>query len=134
MLLCGTIFRSPGSGSKFEPDLDPKIGVKFWFAGFDLPRLMTSWKGRILTPALKPSMRRVWIWSSMTTRHFTRGVLNNKYTEQRIIRQCFESGSGWIRNFFWIRIRNYLFRIRIQVKVKRKNRSIVKILLLLCSN
>ena len=61
---------------------------------------MTSWKGRILTPALKPSVWRVWIWSSITTRHFTRGVLNIR---EHIIRQCCESGSGWIWNFYYIR-------------------------------
>ena len=45
--------------------------------------------------------------------HFLRHRLTTSY-------QCCESRSGWIRNFSWIRIRNYCFGSESRPKLKKK--------------
>ena len=45
--------------------------------------------------------------------HFLRHRLTTSY-------QCCESRSGWIRNFSWIRIRNYWFGSESRPKLKKK--------------
>ena len=55
---------------------------------------------------------------------------------EALINQCYESGSGfgWIRNFSWIRTWNYLFRIRVQAKIKNRKNLSFTFLLQLCRN